>query len=91
MNGVQTLYSRKPEKGEITVNFDYVEPSEAYYHTVKALLGPLLDGEEAEELDLMELADHICERVSIGVVVVSPLDAANDPEQIPELEALDDD
>jgi len=62
------------------VEFDYAEPNEAYYHTIKALLTQYLDGEEAEELDLMGLADHICERVSIGTVVVSPLDPENDPE-----------
>lgn len=81
---------RKPQKGEIVVEFDYAEPSEAYYHTVKALLAQYLDGEEAEDLDLMGLADHICERVSIGTVVVSPLDPENDPEQNPELQALSD-
>lgn len=62
------------------VEFDYAEPSEAYYHTIKALLAQYLDGEEGEDLDLMGLADHICERVSIGTVVVSPLDPENDPE-----------
>jgi hypothetical protein len=80
VNGIPTFYSRKPEKGEITVEFEYAEHSEAYYHTIKALCAPLIDGEEAEDLDLMGLADHICERVSIGTVVVSPLDPKNDPE-----------
>ena len=29
---------------------------------------------------MMGLADHICERASIGQVVVSPLDEGKDPE-----------
>lgn len=91
VNNIPTLQTRrKPQKGEIVVEFDYVEPNEAYYHTIKALLVQYLDGEEAEELDLMGLADHICERASIGTVVVSPLDPENDPEQIPELQKLSD-
>jgi len=29
---------KKPGKGEIEVDFQYVVPSEAYYHSIKALL-----------------------------------------------------
>ena len=65
-------------------------PSEAYYHSVKALLGQYIDGEEGEKFDLPGLADHICERASIGQVVVSPLEANKDPELMPEFEGLDD-
>ena len=65
-------------------------PSEAYYHSIKALLALYIDGEEAEEADMMGLADHICERASIGQVVVSPLDDDKDPEQLPEFDNLDD-
>ena len=60
------IETRKPVKDEIEVSFEYVQPSEAYYHQVKALLTRYLDGEEAESLDLIALADHICERASIG-------------------------
>ena len=42
-------------------------------------------------MDYMNMADHICERASIGQVVVSPLDDDKDPEQMPEFEDLDDD
>lgn len=79
------LTTRKAQKGEITVTFEYSQPSEAYYHTIKALLSQYLDGEEQENLDTISLADHICERASIGQVVVSPLEPAKDPDLIPEL------
>lgn len=36
----------------------------------------------------MSLADHICERASIGQVVVSPLEADKDPDMIEELQLL---
>ena len=62
----EIIRSRKAEKDEIEVNFEYVQPCEAYYHSVKALLARFLDGEHADSLDLIGLADHICERVSIG-------------------------
>jgi hypothetical protein len=38
----------------------------------------------------MSLADHICERASIGQVIVSPLDETKDPDVIPELQKLND-
>ena len=77
--------SRQAGKGEITVTFEYSEPNQAYYHTVKALLNQYLDGEQQEDLDVMSLADHICERASIGQIVVSSLEPDKDPDQIPEL------
>lgn len=86
----QLKLARKAQKGEITVTFDYSQPSEAYYHTIKALLAQYLDGEEQEALDTISLADHICSRASIGQVVVSPLDEAKDPDLIPELQNLSD-
>ena len=78
-------------KGEIEVDFQYVQPSEAYYHSVKALLAQYIDTTEADKVELMKLADHICERASIGQLVVSPLDADKDPEQMPEFQKLSDD
>ena len=56
----------KSKKGEIEVDFQYVQPCEAYYHSIKALLNQYIDGEEGEQMDLMGMSDHICERVSIG-------------------------
>ena len=38
----------------------------------------------------MQLADYICERASIGQVVVSTLEPEKDPDLIPELQALPD-
>jgi len=76
---------RKPGKDEVEVELEYVQPSGAYYFAVKTFMQRYLDGEEMEKLDLAELADHICERASIGQVVVSPLDPSKDPELIPEL------
>jgi len=58
---------------------------------VKAFLSTYLDGEEAEKIDLVGLADHICERHSIGQVVTSPLDDVDNPELMPALMKLDDD
>ena len=48
------------------VDFQYVVPSEAYYHSVKALLSQYIDAPDADSVDLMGLSDHICERTSIG-------------------------
>jgi hypothetical protein len=69
----EVIEHRKATSDEIVVNFEYVQPSEAYYHTIRALVARYLDGEYAESLDLVGLTDHICERASIGQVVVSPL------------------
>ena len=41
----------------IDVEFELVIPSEAYYHSVRALLNQYLDGEEGEELDISGLSD----------------------------------
>ena len=71
---------KKAEKGEIEVDFLYVCPSPAYYHNVKALLNQYLDGDHGEQLDYIGLTDHICERASIGQMVVSPMEADKDPE-----------
>lgn len=48
------------------MDFQYVQPSEAYYHSVKALLAQYIDTTESDKVELMKLADHICERASIG-------------------------
>mmetsp|Transcript_390 Transcript_390/g.477 ORF Transcript_390/g.477 Transcript_390/m.477 type:complete len:80 (+) Transcript_390:25-264(+) len=57
---------KKDDGNTVDVDFDLVQPSEAYYHTTKALLTQYLDGPEAENLNLVDLADHILERASIG-------------------------
>ena len=72
------------------VDFEYVVPSEAYYHSVKALLSQYIDAPDADSVDLMGLADHICERISIGQVVGSPLEPSKDPENLPEFLRLSD-
>jgi hypothetical protein len=76
----EIVNNRKPGKDEIEVEFQYAAPNEAYYHSVKALLNQYVDVEDGEDVDYMKMADHICERASIGQVVVSPLDANKDPE-----------
>lgn len=82
--------ARDPLKGEVQVEFMYAQPNEAYYHTVKQLLGHYLDGEDQESFDTMQFADYICERASIGQVVVSTLEPEKDPDLIPELQNLSD-
>ena len=81
---------RQPEKDEIAVEFLSVQPNPAYYHNVKALLNGYLDGEQEYELDYIGLTDYICERASIGQMVVSPLEKDQDPELMPELQKLSD-
>jgi protein BCP1 len=88
---VKEIKEAKPGKDEVVVEFEYMSQSEAYFHTIRAFLSTYLDGEEAEKIDLVGLADHICERHSIGQVVASPLDDAENPELMPELMKLDDD
>ena len=58
----------------IDVEFELVLPSEAYYHSVRALLNQYLDGEENEQLDVSGLADQVVNTISIGSVVASSLD-----------------
>ena len=41
----------------VDVEFELVVPSEAYYHSVRALLTQYLDGEENESLDISGLSD----------------------------------
>ena len=81
---------RQPEKDEIAVEFLSVQPNPAYYHNVKALLNGYLDGEQEYELDYIGLTDYICERASIGQMIVSPLEKDQDPELMPELQKLSD-
>lgn len=82
----------KPEAGGkskvIDVEFELVVPSEAYYHSVRALLNQYLDGEENEHLDVSGLADQVINTVSIGSVVASALD--KDPADMPEYKDLPD-
>lgn len=60
------IKARKAKEGELEVNFELVQPNEAYYHQIKTLILKYLDGPESEALEVIPLADHICERVSIG-------------------------
>lgn len=72
----------------IDVEFELVLPSEAYYHTVRALLNQYLDGEDNEQLDVSGLADQVVSTVSIGSVVASCLE--KDPADMPEYKSLTD-
>jgi len=81
----------RPDKKKskvIDVEFELVLPSEAYYHSVRALLSQYLDGEDNENMDLSGLADQVVSTVSIGSVVASPLD--QDPAELPEYKDLPD-
>lgn len=71
------------------MEFELVQPSEAYYHSVRALLNQYLDGEDNENLDVSGLADQVVSTVSIGSVVASVLD--EDPADMPEYKDLPDD
>ncbi|TNV78286.1 hypothetical protein FGO68_gene12590 [Halteria grandinella] len=73
----------------IDVDFELVQPSEAYYHSVRALLNQYLDGEDNETLDISGLADQVVNTVSIGSVVASALE--QDPADMPEYQDLPDD
>ena len=72
----------------IDVEFELVLPSEAYYHSVRALLNQYLDGEDNEKLDVSGLADQVVSTVSIGSVVASSLE--KDPADMPEYKSLTD-
>ena len=82
----------RPDKSKkskvIDVEFELVLPSEAYYHSVRALLVSYLDGEENEQLDLSGLSDQVVSTISIGSVVASSLD--QDPADMPEYKELSD-
>lgn len=45
-------FAKKKQKGEVKVEFEYQEPSEAYYHALKGFLATYLDGEDQEKLDI---------------------------------------
>lgn len=64
----------KSDKDMVNVEFELVSPSEAYYHSVRALLNQYLDGEEGENLDLSGLADNVVNTISIGTVIASSLE-----------------
>jgi hypothetical protein len=72
------------------VDFEYVSPSEPYFHIVRTLLNQYLDGEEQEQLNISEMADTILIRASIGSVIASSL-GNEDPEKNPEYANLPDD
>ena len=71
------------EKGKtMTVDFEYVAPSEPYFHFVRTMLVTYLDGEEQENFDMSAMADYLLERASIGSVIASSL-GDEDPEKNP--------
>jgi hypothetical protein len=76
--------------GPADVEFDYVAPSEAYFHIIRTLLNSYLDGKEQEELNISAMSDHILERASIGCVLASSL-GKEDPEKNPKFSKLPDD
>lgn len=82
----------RPDKSKkskvIDVEFELVLPSEAYYHTVRALLNQYMDGEDNEQLDVSGLSDQVVCTVSIGSVVASCLE--KDPADMPEFKSLSD-
>ena len=83
------LYKQDRKGGDIIdVEFELVLPSEAYYHTVRALISQYLDGEDQENLDLSGLADLVVSCISIGSVVASALDP--NPEEDPKYKHLND-
>lgn len=71
------------DKQVVQADFEYVAPSEPYFHIVRTLLNQYLDGVEQEKLDISSMTDHILERASIGSVITSSL-GAEDPEKNPE-------
>jgi hypothetical protein len=50
----------------VNVDFEFVIPSEPYYHNIRALFNQYLDGEEQENLDLSGLADLVVNNISVG-------------------------
>lgn len=70
------------------MEFELVQPSEAYYHSVRALMNQYLDGEDNETLDISGIADQVVNTVSIGSVVASALE--KDPAEMPEYKDLPD-
>jgi hypothetical protein len=80
-----------PEKGDSNaeVDFEYVVPSEPYYHVVRSFLAQFMDGKEQEALNISDMADHILERASIGCVIASSL-GKDDPERNPAYDKLSD-
>ena len=86
---MKALIGDEPEQKTLEVDFEYVAPSEAYYHIVRQLLLQYLDGPQQEKLDISAMADHILERASIGSVIASSL-GYEDPEKNPEYESLPD-
>jgi hypothetical protein len=71
------------------VDFEYVSPSEPYFHIVRTLLNQYLDGEAQETLNISEMADTILVRASIGSVIASSL-GKEDPEKNPAFANLPD-
>jgi len=96
MDAVQQRLSKQSElpadekAKTLTVDFEYVTPSEPYFHFVKTLLITFLDGQEQEKFNASAMADHVLERASIGSVIASSL-GDEDPEKNPEYADLPDD
>lgn len=86
----KTAIPEERHSGPADVDFDYVAPSEAYFHIVRTLLNAYLDGKEQEDLNLSAMSDHILERASVGCVLASSL-GKEDPEKNPNYAKLPDD
>ena len=89
MLGKDSALDQAGGKQNLKIEFEYVAPSEPYFHLVKSLLNLFLDGESYEQLDVSGMADHILERASIGSVIVSSL-GKDDPEVDPKYAKLSD-
>ena len=83
------MMNKDDKSGKINVDFEYVSPSEPYFHIVRTLLLQYIDGEEQETLDVSGMADNILARASIGSVIASSL-AEQDPEVDPQYAGLSD-
>lgn len=73
----------------MTVDFEYVAPSEPYFHFFRTMLSTFLDGQEQEKFDMSAMSDYLLERASIGAVLASSL-GDEDPEKNPEYADLPD-
>ena len=88
---IMDLNKTKEDKaGKVKVEFEYVTPSEPYFHIVRTLLNQFLDGEAQEKLDISGMADNVLDRASIGSVIASSL-GDEDPDKDPRYEGLNDD
>ena len=73
----------------MNVDFEYVAPSEPYFHFFRTMLSTYLDGQEQEKFDMSSMSDYLLERASIGAVLASSL-GDEDPEKDPKYADLPD-